>query len=150
MSELIQVCIQVAAGSCERKIYNEKTLELLETRQSGLPYPYAYGFILGTHAQDGGNLDCYVMTSEKLPSGVVVTCQPVGLVAQYEGDELDQKVIATLPGETLLIDDALYQQLKGFILTSFADCPEMIIRVGPLLPRQAAIDCIQASRLEPA
>ncbi len=58
----MDVLIQVAAGSSERRVYNEKTPEFLGTREGYEAYPYPYGFIPGTHAADGDNLDCYVLT----------------------------------------------------------------------------------------
>lgn len=146
MNEQIQVCIQVSAGSCERRIYNEKTLELLRTQVLQVPYPYAYGFILETDSGDGGNLDCYVITSEKLAAGAIVTCEPLGLIVQYENDELDYKIIATLAGEERILDDAIYLELKEYMLNSFAQFPGMRIRVGPLQSRQDALDLIQASQ----
>ena len=51
---MIQMMVQVAAGSCDRHNYNEKTLEYLGTRPGSQPYPYPYGFIIGTSAEDGG------------------------------------------------------------------------------------------------
>ena len=56
---MIQVLIQAIAGSYEKRLYNEKTLEYRGTRHVSRPYPYAYGFVLGTHAEDedaGGHL----------------------------------------------------------------------------------------------
>jgi len=145
-NEQIQVCIQVSAGSRERKVYNEKTLELLRVSNSRTPYPYAYGFILDTDSTDGLNLDCYVISAENLASGTVVTCEPVALVDQYEDDEIDHKIIATLPGEGLVFDGAAYQRLRDFIITAFAEFPHIRIGVGPIQSRQAALDCIRASR----
>jgi inorganic pyrophosphatase len=150
MSDLIKVCIQTAAGSYERKVYNEKTLELLETRRSRVAIPYAYGFILDTHSPDGGNLDCYVVTREALTAGDILDCEPVAMLVQYEGDEVEAKIIATLPGESPVIDDAFHQALSDYISAAFAAYPEITVRLGPVLSRQAAIDQIQAARAEAA
>jgi inorganic pyrophosphatase len=143
---MIKVCIQVAAGSRERRTYNEKTLQYKETRLSSLPYPYAYGFILDTDADDGDNLDCYLITRQKFPSGTIVTCQPIGLLEQYEGDEVDYKILATLPGEAVQVSQELYTELEAFICAIFSDAPEGYLRLGPILPLQAALDHIQACR----
>lgn len=141
---MIKVCIQVAAGSCERRIYNEKTLEYLETRPGSLPYPYAYGFILDTNAEDGGNLDCYLITREKLKAGAIVACEPFGLLEQYEGEEVDYKILATLPGEEVQASEELHRELYEFIQAIFSNFPDGVVRVGPILPLQAALDHIQA------
>ena len=146
MDQTIIVCIQVAAGSRERRLYDEKTLQYQETRLSPLPFPYAYGFILDTDAEDGGNLDCYLITHEKLEFGAIVVCQPIGLLEQYEGDEVDYKILATLPGEAVPLSQKLYAELEAFIRAMFSDAPEGFLRLGPILPLQAALDHIQACR----
>src|SRR5216117_1976606 len=104
---VIQVLIQVAAGSCDKKFYNERTLEYLETRRISQPYPYPYGFIIGTSAADGDSVDCYLITTDTLKSGTIVECEPVGLLWQDEDGEVDHKILAALPGQ----DVALGQEL---------------------------------------
>jgi inorganic pyrophosphatase len=89
--------IQVAGGSCEKKLYNERTLECRETRRTARPYPYPYGFIIGTSAADGGCVDCYLITQDRLKAGTIVACEPVGLLEQDEGGEVDHKVLAVCP-----------------------------------------------------
>src|SRR5262245_8044317 len=96
---MIKVCIEVEAGSCEKHRYNEKTLEYQGTRWSARPYPYPYGFILGTRAADGDNVDCYLITTERLQAGTIVECEPIGLLEQDEDGEVDHKVLAALPGQ---------------------------------------------------
>jgi inorganic pyrophosphatase len=99
--------IQVAAGSCDRNIYNERTLEYLETRHSSRPYPYPYGFIIDTSAADGGCVDCYLITSDKVTSGTIVECEPVEFLLQDEAGEMDHKVLAVLPGQDVPVGPEL-------------------------------------------
>ena len=143
---MIKVCIQVEAGSCDKKLYNEKTLEYLETRRVSRPYPYPYGFIIGTSAADGDNVDCYIITNERLKSGAIVECEPIGLLEQDEDGEVDHKVLAALPGQEVEIKQGLLQQLQDFIYAVFARFPDVNVRVGPILSREAAFHHIQACR----
>jgi inorganic pyrophosphatase len=140
---MLQMMIQVAAGFCDRKIYDERTLEYLETRPGSLPYPYPYGFIIGTSAEDGACVDCYLITKDKVTSGTIVECEPVGLLLQDEGGEIDHKVLAVLPGQDVILGPELLQELQEFIYAIFADAPDMKVRVGPLLSREAALDHLQ-------
>lgn len=140
---IIKVCIQVAAGSRERHRYNEKTLEYKGTSQASLPYPYPYGFILGTNGADGDNLDCYLITRERLQAGTIVECQLIGLLEQDEDGEIDHKVLAAMPGQDVEVDQRLLQELKDFIYAVFRQFPDVHVHVGRLLPRQAALDYIQ-------
>lgn len=143
---MIKVCIEVAAGSCERHRYDEKTLEYQGTRQSSRPYPYPYGFILGTRAADGDSVDCYLITSASLKSGTIVECEPIGLLEQDEDGEVDHKVLAAMPGQDVEVGEGLLQELRDFIYAVFARFPDVCVRVGRILPRQAALQHIQAWR----
>ena len=143
---MIEVCIQVAAGSREKHRYDEKTLELKETVRVSRPYPYPYGFILETSSEDGDNLDCYLITDERLEPGALVECEPLGLLEQREGRELDHKILAALPGQEVQVGQRLQQELQDFIYAVFAEYPEVEVNVGPLLPKEAALQHIRASR----
>ena len=143
---MIQVFIQVEAGSCDKNLYNEKTLEYKETRQVSRPYPYPYGFILNTGAADGDNIDCYLIANENLKPGTIVECEPIGLLEQDEGGEIDHKVLAALPGRYVELNQRLLKELQDFIYAIFAHFPDMKVRVGPILPREAALHYIQVQR----
>jgi inorganic pyrophosphatase len=141
---MIKVCIEVEAGSCERHRYHAKTLQYEGTRLATRPYPYPYGFILGTRAADRENVDCYLITTAPLQAGTVVECEPIGLLEQEEDGEVDHKVIAALPGQDVEGNEGLRQELRAFIVAVFAPFPDMHVRVGRLLPREAALQHIAA------
>lgn len=143
---MIKVCIEVDAGSREKNLYNEKTLEYKETRRVSRPYPYPYGFILGTSAAEGDNVDCYLITRDSLKPGTIVDCEPIGLLEQDEDGEVDHKVLAVLPGQDVEIGQELLQELRDFIHAVFAQYPDMVVRVGRMLPREAALHHIQTCR----
>lgn len=79
-ASLIRVFIQVEAGSRERNLYDEKTIEYKGTRRALLPSPVPTGFIVGTSAADDDSVDCYVITEDSLKSGVIVECVSIGLL----------------------------------------------------------------------
>ncbi len=135
---MIQMMIQVAAGSRDRHIYDESTLEYLETRQVSRSYPYPYGFVIGTKAEDGDAVDCYLITKDEVPPGTIVACEPCGLLLQDEDGEVDHKVLAAMPGQDVPPGEELLRELQAFIYAIFARYPDMKVRVGPILPREAA------------
>jgi hypothetical protein len=47
---MIKILVQVEAGSRDKRLYNEKTLEYKGMSRISQPYPYPYGFIIGTSA----------------------------------------------------------------------------------------------------
>ena len=143
---MIQVLIQVTTGSCDKHFYNERTLEYLETRRGCRAYPYPYGFIIGTSAADGDCVDCYLITNDQLTAGTIVECEPVGLLLQDEDGEVDHKVLAAVPGQDVVLGQEVVQELQDFIYAIFAKYPDMHVRVGPVLPREAALHHLQGSR----
>jgi inorganic pyrophosphatase len=143
---MIKICIQVEAGSCDVNQYAEKTLEFKETIRVSFPYPYPYGFILETNAEDGDNLDCYLITKERLKPGAIVECEPIGLLEQREDEEVDHKILAAMPGQDVLVGQKLLQELQDFIYAVFATYPDVDVCVGPILSREAALHHIQACR----
>ena len=145
---MIKVLIQVAGGSSERRIYDERTLEYKETRQGSIPYIYPYGFILGTRAEDGGSVDCYIITHQSLQAGSIVECEPIGLLEQDEGGEIDHKILASLPDDKTEVPQELVQEMQDFIHLLFSAHPEMHVTVGRILPREEALRHIQELREE--
>jgi inorganic pyrophosphatase len=136
----------VEAGSRDKKRYDEKTLEYKGTSRISLPYPYPYGFILGTSAEDGDSVDCYLITHEEMKAGSIVECEPVGLLEQIEDGQIDHKVLAALPGETVEVGAELLAELRDFIYAVFAQFPEVSIRIGETLSREEALSHIQEFR----
>ena len=55
----------------------------------GLAYPYAWGFVPGTKAEDGDPLDAMVLHSVGTHPGMVLPCRALGLIAigQKEGGQ---------------------------------------------------------------
>jgi inorganic pyrophosphatase len=142
---MIRVLIQAEAGRCDQKIYNERTLQHLHTRHRPRPYPYPYGFVLETHAPDGDCVDCYLITHEPVRGGTIVECEPVGLLWQDENGEADHKVLAAIPGQQIELGQELLEELQEFITAMFAADPGACVRVGPILPREAALRHLEAS-----
>src|SRR5262245_32302883 len=129
----IRVFIQNEAGSNQKHYHDEKTLELKSVVTVSSRYPYPYGFIVGTTAEDGCNVDCFVLTDQPLKSGQLVECQVVGLMEQFEDGQNDHNVLAMLPGVTVQNVKETQDKLSAFVTGVFAHNPEKRIRVGRFL-----------------
>jgi inorganic pyrophosphatase len=140
---MIEVFIEAEAGSCEKGVYDEQTLSYKYSRRVNRPYPYPYGFVVGTCTDDGEAVDCYLITSKPLKAGTIAQCQPVGLLEQSEDGENDNKVLAVLPGQTVDLDVGLLDTLRNFIYGVFRAFPGTKVRVGEILPKAAAIEYIR-------
>ena len=62
-----------------------RVFTLAKPLMTGLTYPYDWGFIPSTKAEDGDPLDVLVIHDAKTYPGVVLRCKPVGIL------ELEQK-----------------------------------------------------------
>jgi inorganic pyrophosphatase len=142
---VIKVLVQVEAGSRERRLYDEKNLVFIGTRQVAVPYPYPYGFIVGTSGEDGDNLDCYIITQDRLKAGEIVACRPIGVLEQEEGDEIDHKVLAALPGQRVDLNPELLGEMRAFISALNVSSPDWDVRVGRIRSREEALNYIQSS-----
>ena len=142
----IKVFIENEGHSNRKNIFNEKTLAYLESTTVTGEYPYPYGFILDTTGGDGDNVDCFVLTDKRLKSGQLVECKPVALMEQTESSwerpgeqEEDHTILATLIGETAVIDEAFKASLREFVLHIFDHIPGKKTTVGEFLGKEAAV-----------
>jgi inorganic pyrophosphatase len=53
---------------------------------SGLVYPYDFGFVPSTLAEDGDPLDILVLTDEPAPAGAVVPCRLLGVLVAEQSE----------------------------------------------------------------
>lgn len=139
----MRVFIENEAGSNQKNIYDEKTLEYQKTVTVSREYPFPYGFILRTTSGDGDNLDCFVLTKRELKAGQIVECEPLGMMEQIEDGEEDHKVLALLTGEDTKINDEVKKDLTKFVSHVFDHLEGKIIKVGRFLGKEEAMECIR-------
>lgn len=142
----MKVFIENAAGSFIKHIHNEKTLELVRTEKVSRAYPFPYGFVLHTTAEDGDNVDCFILTGAPLRSGQIVECDPIGLMQQVEDGEVDHKVLAVLDGEREELNESIKRTLIEFARHVFDHVPGKIMEVGRFLDKTAALEHVRASQ----
>ncbi|MEX0599432.1 MAG: inorganic diphosphatase [Rhodothermales bacterium] len=139
----ITVFIQNVAGSTTKHRHDEKMLELQSTEQVSRAYPFPYGFVIDTAADDGLNVDCFVITERRLRSGQIVECEPIGLMEQIDAGAEDHNVIARLPDEHVEITSELQDTLIEFARGVFEHVPDKPIEVGRFLDAEAALEHIR-------
>lgn len=115
----MKVFIENEAGVNKKNIFDEITFQYKKTYQVSRPYPFPYGFIPNTKSGDGDCFDCFVLTSKPLRSGQMVDCNIVGGIEMWDNNEVDHKALVTLPGERVVIDDAVRLTLTDFLIHVF-------------------------------
>ena len=121
----VKAIVEVEKGSSKRAVLDDN-LTVLKYRQTSTPYPFAYGFILNTSSDDGDGVDCYILTNKHLEVGAILDCVPIGLLEQFENDEVDSKVICLLKNDDFQFGQEHIQQIKDFILQIFKRYPDEI------------------------
>ncbi|MGI9586483.1 MAG: inorganic diphosphatase [Acidimicrobiia bacterium] len=136
---LIAVFIENEAGSDIKHHYDEATFEVIETERVGAEYPYPYGFVPGTLAPDGDAVDCFVLTSRELRSGTTIHCEPLALLEQTEGGEVDHNILAVPQGDPAPNLLAAQEIIGSFLDKFMAGVAERRAVMGRLLPVDDAI-----------
>jgi inorganic pyrophosphatase len=90
--QLLRVVIETPKGSRNKFAYNpeEHTFELRKVLPSGMTFPYDFGFIPSTKAEDGDPLDALVLMDEPAFAGCVLNCRVIGVI-EGEQTEKDKK-----------------------------------------------------------
>lgn len=148
----MKVFIENESKSRVKNIFNEKTFEFIKTMPVSREYPFPYGFVLNTTAEDGDNVDAFVLTNKKLKSGQIVDCEPIGLMEQFEQswdskklnvEEVDHNVLMIIKGEEKININAVYENLLSeFVKHVFDNIQLNKTRIGRFLGKEDAIKYI--------
>ncbi|OGL79384.1 hypothetical protein A3F28_01800 [Candidatus Uhrbacteria bacterium RIFCSPHIGHO2_12_FULL_57_11] len=141
----MEVFIENERGSLIKNLYNEKSLEFQKNVGVSRPYPYPYGFIIGTTSGDGDNLDCFILTDKPIAPGTTVEVEPIGMYEQVEDNEQDPKILAALPGELPVIDERLQSEFREFTAHVFDHIPDKKISVGRFFGKSEALELVRRS-----
>jgi inorganic pyrophosphatase len=139
----IKVFVQNEAGSSLKNYHDEKALTFRFAKYVSRPYPFPYGFVIGTTARDGCNLDCYIITRRGISTASVVECEPIGLMEQFEDGIEDHNVLAAPIGETGEVTETIQKTLVEFVENVFCHIKDKQIRAGGFLSAAEARAHIQ-------
>lgn len=84
----VNVVIETARGSRNKFAYDEDAhlFRLSKVLPEGMVFPYDFGFVPSTVADDGDPLDVLVLMDEAAFAGCLVTCRVIGAIL---GDQTD-------------------------------------------------------------
>ena len=88
--KLLRVVIETPKGSRNKFAFNpdEHIFELKKVLPSGMAFPYDFGFVPSTKADDGDPVDVLVLMDEPAFTGCVLSCRPIGVI---EGEQEAEK-----------------------------------------------------------
>ena len=88
--ELLRVVIETPKGSRNKFAFNSKEhiFELKKVLPAGMAFPYDFGFVPSTEADDGDPVDVLVLMDEPAFPGCALSCRPIGVI---EGEQVGKK-----------------------------------------------------------
>ncbi|CCH66020.1 Inorganic pyrophosphatase [Richelia intracellularis HM01] len=92
---IINIVIEIAGG-CKNKYEFDKHLQaftLDRVLYSSVKYPYDYGFVPNTLADDGDPLDGMVLMDEPTFPGCIIASRPIGMLEMIDGGDRDEKIL---------------------------------------------------------
>ncbi|MEM9923503.1 MAG: inorganic diphosphatase [Cyanobacteria bacterium P01_D01_bin.50] len=92
---LINVLIEITGGSKNKYEYDKdlQAFALDRVLYSSVQYPYDYGFVPNTLADDGDPLDGMVIMDEPTFPGCVIAARPIGMLEMIDGGDRDEKIL---------------------------------------------------------
>lgn len=115
--EVVNVYVEIPEGVSVKYELDKESGVIFVDRflYTDMNYPFNYGFIPGTLAEDGDPVDILVLSSKPVVPGVVIPSRPIGMLEMEDEAGIDNKVVAV---PTQKID----QKFKDF--NDVTDIPE--------------------------
>jgi inorganic pyrophosphatase len=97
---IINVLIEIAGGSKNKYEFDKdmNAFALDRVLFASVKYPYDYGFVPNTLADDGDPLDGMVIMDEPTFPGCVIAARPIGMLEMIDGGDRDEKILC-VPAE---------------------------------------------------
>jgi len=98
--KMLRVVIETPKGSRNKFAFepDEHIFELKKVLPAGMTFPYDFGFVPSTKADDGDPVDVLVLMDEPAFAGCVLSCRPIGVIEGEQGDrknkERNDRIIA--------------------------------------------------------
>jgi len=120
--------IEMVKGDKDKWELNKGTEILESSRKLSIPVPFNYGFIPGTLAKDGDELDVFVVAeNDELRRGAYYPVKPVGVFRCIDNGIEDDKVVAlygpllhiSMAEIIILLENYLSNYKKGFVVKDY-------------------------------
>jgi inorganic pyrophosphatase len=110
-TENINVIIETPKGSRNKYAYDPETdlYKLTKTLPAGMSFPFEFGFIPNTKAEDGDPVDVLVMMDEPGYPGCLVECRVLGVIEAEQNED----------GEIVRNDRIIAASVESYTFSSF-------------------------------
>ncbi len=92
---LVNLVVEIPAGSRNKYEYfsDAGVMALDRVLHSSVRYPFDYGFIPNTLAEDGAPLDAMVIMEEPTFAGCLIQARPIGVLDMHDSGAYDGKLL---------------------------------------------------------
>ena len=103
---LINVLIEIPGGSKNKYEFDKDlgAFALDRVLYASVRYPFDYGFIPNTLADDGDPLDGMVIMDEPTFPGCVIPARPIGMLEMIDGGDRDEKILCVPDKDPRYVD----------------------------------------------
>lgn len=117
--EEINVIVEIPQGGTIKYELDKKSGALMVDRfmHGAMFYPFNYGFVPATHAEDGDPLDVLVVSTYPVAPGSIIKSRPIGMLEMEDEAGIDTKIIA-VPTKKI---DPFYAEIEDI-----TDLPDMV------------------------
>ena len=159
--DTIQVIVETPKG-CRNKYAFDQDLHVFKLKTvlpAGMAFPYDFGFVPSTKAEDGDPVDVLVLMDEPAFPGCLLRCRPIGVIegeqGKKKGKERNDRIVAIEEdnhrwADVKHIDDLgkkFLRELEEFFVNyhELTDKEYRIVDVrGPGEARRRIEECIRA------
>lgn len=94
--EEINVFVEIPQGSPIKYELDKESGYIMVDRFAftTMVYPFNYGFIPNTHAEDGDPVDVLVISTYPVHPGTVIPSRPIGMLEMEDEEGIDTKILA--------------------------------------------------------
>lgn len=155
MANPVKVYIEIERFSNQKYEWNKNTESLELDRVLPYPYfyPFAYGFIENTTAEDGDELDALIVSDELIKKDNFYMVYIVGVLVMEDEKGMDEKILCVLEKDHERIKDLTdivendLQHINWFFTNYKRSTPGKWSRVYSFENRKKAIELYEKTRL---
>jgi len=94
--EEVNVLVEIPQGSAIKYEMDKDSGFIVVDRFAftTMVYPFNYGFVPGTHAEDGDPVDVLVISTYPVHPGTVIPARPIGMLEMEDEEGIDTKILA--------------------------------------------------------
>ncbi len=153
--EEINVFVEIPQGSSIKYELDKETGIVMVDRfaYTAMFYPFNYGFVPQTAAEDGDPVDVLVISTYAVAPGTVIPSRPVGMLEMEDEEGIDTKIIA-VPTKKVDpfyadindindLDETTKKKIQHFFNHYKELEPNKWVKTKNFLPREKAMEAIQ-------